>query len=414
MAKRPAPSQQGLTRRQISRKEREERLQRMIMIGVIVIAVVVIGLVGYALLNENVIQPRRPVVTVNDDSVSVTEFQDRVLFDYFLQTGGQSLAQTGMDPTFFGQLSLDGLINELLIVQQADERGLTVSDAEVEEDMQLSFGYDAGEPEPTSTPRPTEAADDSTPTPTSTFVMTPTPSPTPTLEPGVTPTPTFTPSPTVTPSPTPSGPVTATPTLTPLPTSEPMTETEYEDQFSQFLDQMATATGLSAEQLRDLWAERTRVVLLQNKLLEDLDLQPEETKVMVHAAHILVDTEEEAQAVEDRLAAGESFEEVAAEVSTDTSAYRGGDLGWFGEGNMIPEFEQAAFALQPGEISEPVQSQYGWHIIKLYDRDDAVPLTEAEKEQSIQDQFTALLDQWRSEATVEIADDWESVLPELP
>lgn len=414
MAKRPAAPQQGLTRRQISRKEREERLQRLIMIGVIFIGVVVIGLVAYALINENVIQPRRPVVTVNDDHVSVAQFHDRVLFDYYLQTGGMALADTGVDASYFGQLSLDSIVNELLIVQQAEARGLTVSDADVEEDMQLSFGYDAGEPEPTSTPRPTQVVDDSTPTPTATFVMTPTPSPTPTLEPGITPTATFTPVPTSTPSPTPSGPLTATPTMTPLPTSEPITETEYEDQLGQFLEQMATATGLSAEELRSLWAERTRVVLLQEKLLDDLDLQPGEFKTMVHAAHILVGTEEEAQDVMDRLDAGESFEEVAAEVSIDSTAYRGGDLGWFGEGSMIPEFEQAAFALQPGEISQPVQSQFGWHIIKLYDRDDEVPLTQAEKDQSVQDQFTALLDEWRSEADVVIVDNWVDYLPEFP
>lgn len=83
------------------------------------------------------------------------------------------------------------------------------------------------------------------------------------------------------------------------------------------------------------------------------------------ASHILVETEEEAQAVIERLEAGEEFAALAAEVSTGPSGPRGGALGWFGPGQMVPEFEQAAQALDEGGISEPVQTQFGWHVVKL-------------------------------------------------
>ena len=85
-----------------------------------------------------------------------------------------------------------------------------------------------------------------------------------------------------------------------------------------------------------------------------------------NASHILVASEEEATAAVDRINAGEAFEDVAKEVSTDTgSGSQGGELGWFGPGMMVPEFEQGVSGLQPGQLSAPVQSQFGWHIIRL-------------------------------------------------
>jgi peptidyl-prolyl cis-trans isomerase C len=85
-----------------------------------------------------------------------------------------------------------------------------------------------------------------------------------------------------------------------------------------------------------------------------------------NASHILVATQEEAQAVIDRINAGEDFAAVAQEVSTDTgSGSQGGELGWFGPGMMVPEFEQGVAGLQPGQVSEPIQSQFGFHVIRL-------------------------------------------------
>ena len=85
----------------------------------------------------------------------------------------------------------------------------------------------------------------------------------------------------------------------------------------------------------------------------------------VHARHILVKTEAEAQTLLFDLKRGTSFEETAMKHSSCPSAKRGGDLGWFGKGQMVKEFENAAFALKPGELSPPIKSQFGWHIIKV-------------------------------------------------
>ncbi len=92
--------------------------------------------------------------------------------------------------------------------------------------------------------------------------------------------------------------------------------------------------------------------------------QPEQTK----ASHILVDEEEEAKKIKDELDNGASFEEKAQEASGCPSSQKGGDLGYFSKGKMVPEFEAVAMDLKPGEISEPVKTQFGYHIIKVVDR----------------------------------------------
>jgi peptidyl-prolyl cis-trans isomerase C len=94
----------------------------------------------------------------------------------------------------------------------------------------------------------------------------------------------------------------------------------------------------------------------------------------VRARHILVETEAEAKAALDRVRKGEDFAKVAAELSKDPgSGKEGGDLGWFEKGRMVPEFAEAAFKLEKGQVSEPVKSQFGFHVIKLEDRRDKKP-----------------------------------------
>ncbi len=100
-------------------------------------------------------------------------------------------------------------------------------------------------------------------------------------------------------------------------------------------------------------------------------LKPEEE---IQARHILVSSEDEAKKLLVRVEAGEDFAQLAKENSGDAgSKTQGGMLGYFGKGQMVPQFEEAAFALKKGEVSKPVQSQFGWHVIKVEDRRQKPP-----------------------------------------
>jgi len=92
--------------------------------------------------------------------------------------------------------------------------------------------------------------------------------------------------------------------------------------------------------------------------------KPEEE---VRARHILVESEPDAQAALKRVKGGEDFAKVTNEMSKDPGS-KGGELGWFTKERMVPEFAEAAFKMQPGQISDPVKSQFGWHIIQLEER----------------------------------------------
>jgi parvulin-like peptidyl-prolyl isomerase len=87
----------------------------------------------------------------------------------------------------------------------------------------------------------------------------------------------------------------------------------------------------------------------------------------VHCAHILVEKLSLAQELKTRITKGESFANLAKQYSIDSSKRRGGDLGFFGRGMMVPEFEKTAFALEKGQVSDIVKTQFGYHIIKRLD-----------------------------------------------
>jgi peptidyl-prolyl cis-trans isomerase C len=117
-----------------------------------------------------------------------------------------------------------------------------------------------------------------------------------------------------------------------------------------------------------------------HKLYDSLVGQlPEEPRV--RARHILVETEDEAKEIRKQLDEGADFAEIAKEKSSDPgSGADGGDLGWFTAEQMVPEFSAAAFALEPGEVSEPVKSDFGWHIIKVDEKRNKPGFDEVEDE----------------------------------
>ena len=125
-----------------------------------------------------------------------------------------------------------------------------------------------------------------------------------------------------------------------------------------------------------------------------------------NASHILVETEEEAQALVEELAGGADFATLAQEKSTGPSGPNGGSLGWFGQGAMVAPFEAAVVAMEVGTVSAPVQTQFGWHVIRLNEtRETSAPaleevrgqLADNIRRQAIEDQVATL----EADATVE-------------
>lgn len=158
---------------------------------------------------------------------------------------------------------------------------------------------------------------------------------------------------------------------------------EYGENYEAFLEQN--------NQTEESYEKVIRLNLLQEKALtdgvevtdEEIQAQYERQTMELNGRHILVADEETAATVKEELDGGADFAELAQEYSTDGSAAEGGDLGWFGVGAMVPEFEEAAYSLEVDEISEPVQSQFGFHIIQITDKrevEGAEPLEGQEDE----------------------------------
>ncbi len=461
------------TKKHLARLQRERQQTRNILIAFVTILVVAIGALVYGYLDVNYFQGMKPVAKVGAVEITVKEFQTRVRlqrnslistymqYSQFSQMFGMDLTsqlkqiQTQLsDSTTLGQGVLDSMINEELIRQETAKRGITVSDAEVDAAIQSAYSfYPNGSPTPSLTPTtlvyPTISNDilkyvtatpDVTATPTldpnatvtatATIDLNATATATATIDPSITLTATSTANPaftaTLEPSPTPSASLapsatptasetpTATidpnlPTATPLPSATPFTLEGFKTEYNKGLTQFAKF-GLTEAQYLVLY----RTDLLRKKLYEQVTADVPAVDEQVWARHILVADEATALKVIQRLKNGEDFGKLAAELSTDTgSGTKGGDLGWFGKGAMVAPFEEAAFALKVGEISAPVKSDFGYHIIQVIARQSR-PLTEKELQTARDAVFAKFLAGLRTTYTTVTYDIWKTNVPTDP
>jgi foldase protein PrsA len=187
-----------------------------------------------------------------------------------------------------------------------------------------------------------------------------------------------------------------------------------EEKFNEFLKEQ----GIDLEYFKDSVKKELIISKLNDKLTEKVAVTDEEIKayydthqdefISVKASHILLETEEEAEAMLKRVKAGEDFAELAKQNSIDPSAKENsGDLGYFRHGDMVEPFENAAFALEPGEISEIVPTDFGFHIIKVEDNklDKLEDVKEQLKGNLLYDkkslEYNKLLEEMRTDGKIE-------------
>lgn len=247
------------------------------------------------------------------------------VFGYFEQQ--LMLAVTSLQqPLMVGQEVLNALTQDIILKVEAKKMGIVVDDARIDQEIEEAFGYYAG----------------GTPTPAVTLA----------------PTATSIPSDDQDGEPDP----TATPLLQPTEYTEELFQSNYENFLLSVKD-----VGISEDTIRDV----IEITIIREQIIEIVSSDVEEEAEHVWIRHILVEDEETANEVIDKLAAGEDFVDLAAEYSLDTSNKdNGGDLDWFTRGSMVQPFEEAAFNLEVGEISDPVQTDFGWHILESLGKDD--------------------------------------------
>jgi parvulin-like peptidyl-prolyl isomerase len=426
------------TRKHLARAERERRQKRAIIYGVIAVAVVVVAVIGFGFFDQLVIQPRQPVARVSGTAISLGDFQKAVRYQRYLiitqqyqqlvrlatifgsdaqslQYYQQQISQVQSylaDSETLGRQVLNNLVDDQIIRQEAARRGITVSKEEVDARMQETFGFfPNGTVVPSATP--TDFPTDVPPTvnPTLAAVWTPTPTLTPTAA------------------------ASAAPTQTPIatgtagPTATPFTAQAYATRVTSYTTVLKQSAGLSEADFRHFIESE----IYREKLIKVISADVPTTVEQVWARHILISVSDTASdtvklaaqaKINDLLVklrnGQDDFANLARQVSEDTgSGAKGGDLGWFKKGDMVAEFEQVAFNTPVGQISDPVKTQFGWHIIQVLGHENR-PLTATQIDTARQKAFDDWLQKQRDGADplgqqiVEILDTWSGKVPTDP
>ncbi len=378
----------------IAQKQREDRQKRIIIIATISVLVIVLGLVAYGVIDRFVLTPKITIVELEGEKITADQFEEQIrwrrrnmimdidqMLMTFQQLGGTPevfgyfeqqllVAVTSLQqPLMIGQEVLNAITQDIILVVEAEKMGINIDDARIDQDIQEAFGYYAG----------------GTPTPAVTL------------------------APTNTPETTDDQDGEPDPTATPLLKPTEYTEELFENNFEQFLLSV-NDVGITEQTIRDI----IKISIIRNEVIEIVSADISQEAEHVWIRHILVADEETANEVLEKLENGEDFVDLAAEYSLDTTNKdNGGDLDWFSRGAMVEPFEEAAFTLDVGEISDPVQTDFGWHILESLGKDDL--LLDPSAYQQLRNQaYTDWITEKETEYQPIINEDWSKYVPSEP
>lgn len=323
------------SRRQLSKWEREQHQQRLLYLGGAALVLVLVLIFGFGLLYDNVLRANETVAQVGSQNITAGQLLDevrpeaRAIDAQAKQIGGGASAANlnqyvDQQKRQLPDQAMNDLLDATIVQQEADRRGITVSQSEIDDRMQqVAASYQAA----------------SNPTPTAEASASASPSPSPSPSAG---------------------------TPTPLPTLPP-------DQYQAALQKLLDQTGLTEQDQRKQIARS----LLQEKVLAAVGQdQVPATQDQVHARQIVVASEDQARDVLNQLQSGADFATLAQQLSTDAATKdSGGDLGWFSRGSKPKEIEDAAFSLQPGQYSDVISSGGSFVVLQVLEHDPnrAVP-----------------------------------------
>ncbi len=413
------PGQDSLHR--TSRREREQQNTRMLVATLAIVAgIAVVSLAG-GLIYENVIKPNTVLARVGDEEITREEYWKYYTIQLYEQAdeyeafadqveGTQRTQFLSFAASFRAQAedvwgttdvsepTISQMVEDQVYLQAAENLNLDLSDQAVDTFTLQQFAPDGAElvtpyPEPTMIPQraawatETAAAQATQQAELAAEMGTPVATP---LADGT--------------SAQIASPVADAPDATGTPIDRDTAITEANQAFTAFQDEVFDHANISVSDYNTLVA---RPQLARELVPSDVASDLPQSAPQVHARHILVGTEDLARELYDRATSGADFDQLARTNSIDqATAATGGDLGWFTDDQMVEPFSEVAFSLEPGQIGEPVQTQFGWHVIQVEDRNDDRALTDLQYQQAQQAALQALLEDTRN--AMDISSDYDT------
>ncbi len=386
MAKRPQKkSEKELSRKQIAISRREREQHTRLYIGLAILGAVMLVVVLVGVYDQVIAQPGQPVAVVNGTKIPLNEYQDRVRYErytldqllnniqyqlniidpadqnnaFILQYYQQIATQISQQRANVDSGTLNDMIDDVLVQQKAAELGLSVTDQELNEAIADQM---AGRQGAVTQPQATTIAQTVVAATATAEMWTPTSTPRPAIAAASVLTATATPAPALTES-------AEQPTAVPTPTRQILTEEETNQAYQSYLNSLKEATGVTEAQYREI----VQAGLLREKVAKWFADQVPTEAEQVDLSRILAQSEAGAQTAMDLLAAGDSFNIVATEVSSDTrTAEEGGELGWYLRDELAntygEEIANTAFSIDVGTYSQPISTTIGYQIMKVNER----------------------------------------------